>query len=107
MRKDSIRIRLSEVEVDHLKQMIEGDGCGVSEFVRRLISAKWEKLNPAYKVAGKIVVNSGPKLTPEQQCEAQGGKVQLGTEFNLAGKRVCFFKSEGLDVPLTDPMFNQ
>jgi len=107
MREKSIRIRLSQTETDRLNQLIEEEGCGLSEFIRRLISRRYEKEHPAYgkgKKTPKIVIDPGPKLTPEQQCEAMGGKVILENFVRVCETPDGYGK---LTTPLTDPMFNK
>lgn len=115
MNKKIIQVRLSEVEADHLDQITERLGCSLSEFIRRLIDAKYEKMFPAYMggkktPTPKIIQEPEPKLTPEQQCEAHGGRV-MRSEDN--GRLVCFIQApncdpgSGSEIPLTDEMFNE
>ena len=101
-----IQFRVSEVEGRMLEQLCEYFGTKLSEMIRETIRFRHEKLFAYYTSQGKkklseAVRGSEEELTPEQACEAAGGRVET-----VNGIPMCIIqisKSMKRQVPLSKP----
>ena len=84
-RKHTISTRINDKEYENFQKCLGEDGGSSSEFLRRLIKNKYEKMFPYNKVKLKPIKEKEPELTFEQKCEAIGGEVAK----NKYGQRIC------------------
>ena len=99
--RKTIQVRLSEGEDKMFKDLCDRFGCGISELVKDWLRYNHKKTFPMYATVRKIrPLDSGEiKLTPEQECEKNGGKV-----FNNNGTPSCRIPTVGQSaviMPLT------
>lgn len=80
-KKEAIQFRMSIVEREMLMELCAKFGTSISELLRGLVHDKYTKTFPAYMVGKKYSRGSeflsitADELTPEQACEAVGGKI--------------------------------
>lgn len=101
-----VQVRMGDKDIailDTLGEEVYG-GAGRADVIRRVLTERFNKAFPPYlreKKKGKLVEIPEEELTPEQACEAAGGKVET-----VEGVKMCVFKmsaSMESHVPLTKP----
>ena len=97
-----VQFRVSGQERVMLDQLLARFGSMVSEYMRSLIREKHAKVFPAYTMKGREkALEIDPVLTPEQACEAAGGKVET-----VNGIPTCVIqisRSMAHKLPLSSP----
>lgn len=97
-----VQFRVSEREFEMLEALCDRYGAKASEYLRGIVREKFSKAFPVYTKAGQQrIAMLEPELTPEQLCEAKGGKVEV-----IDGVPMCVIQLSSAmtrKVPLSSP----